>query len=107
MFSRIVLFLMIAAAALGGTVRLYLKDGTYQLVSEYKVVKDRVSYLSAEREEWEEVPLELVDLDRTRKETAQHAEDLKADAKAQAEEDAAERSAVRQVEQIPSDPGVY
>jgi hypothetical protein len=104
---RIVLLLMFAAAAFGGTTRLYLKDGTYQLASEYKVAKDRVSYLSSERGEWEEIPLELVDLDRTKKEAAQHEADLAADAKALAEEDAAERRATRQVEQIPSDPGVY
>ena len=107
MLSRAWLFLLIAAAAFGGTVRLYLKDGTYQLASEYKVVKDRVSYLSSERGEWEEIPLEMVDLARTKKEAEQHDEDLKADAKAQAEEDAAERLAVKQVEQIPPDPGVY
>ena len=104
MLLRVLLFLIFA---FGGNVRLYLKDGTYQLVSEYKIVKDRVSYLSAEREEWEEIPLDMVDLARTEKEAAQHEEDLKVDAKAQAEEDAAERTAVRQVEQIPSDPGVY
>jgi hypothetical protein len=107
MLSRAMLFLIFSAAAFAGTFRLYLKDGTYQVVSEYKVVKDRVTYLSAEREEWEELPLELVDLNRTKKEASQHEEDLKTDAKAQAEEDAAERTAVRQVEQIPSDPGVY
>jgi hypothetical protein len=105
--SRIVLFMMICAAAYGENIRLYLKDGTYQLTSEYKIVKDRVSYLSTERGEWEELPLDMVDLARTKKEAVQHEEDLKADAKAQAEEDAAERLAVRQVEQIPSDPGVY
>src|ERR1700677_1992351 len=107
MFSRIALFLMIAGAAFGDTFRLYLKDGTYQLTTEYKVVKDRVSYLSSERGEWEEIPLEMVDLDRTKKEVAQHQEDLKGDAKAQAEEDNAVRNAVKQVEQIPSEPGVY
>ncbi len=107
MLSRAWLFLLIAAAAFGGTVRLYLKDGTYQLASEYKVVKDRVSYLSSERGEWEEIPLEMVDLARTKKEAEQHDEDLKADAKAQAEEDAAERLAVKHVEQIPAEPGVY
>lgn len=107
MLSRVVLFLMIAAAGYAETIRLYLKDGTYQLTSEYKVVKDRVSYLSTERGEWEEIPLEMVDLARTRKESAQHEADLKADAKAQAEEDAAERNSIKQVEQIPSDPGVY
>jgi hypothetical protein len=107
MFSRLGIFLLIATAAFGDNVRLYLKDGTYQLASEYKVLKDRVSYLSSDRGEWEELPLELVDLARTKKESAQHEEDLKADAKSQAEEDAAERNAVKQVEQIPSEPGVY
>ncbi|HTB14140.1 MAG TPA: hypothetical protein VK752_21355 [Bryobacteraceae bacterium] len=91
----------------GEIVRLYLKDGTYQLTTEYKVVKDRVSYLSSERGEWEELPLEMVDLARTKKEAAQHEEDLKADAKIQAEEDKADRLAARQVEEIPQDPGVY
>jgi hypothetical protein len=107
MLSGIVFLLVFAAAAHGENIRLYLKDGTYQLTSEYKIVKDRVSYLSTERGEWEEIPLEMVDLARTKKEAAQHEADLKADAKAQAEEDAAERLAVRQVEQIPPDPGVY
>lgn len=107
MLSRAVFLFLFAASAFAGTIRLYLKDGTYQLASEYKVLKDRVSYLSAEREEWEQIPLEMVDLDRTKKEAAQHEEDLKADAKSQAEEDAAERTAVRQVEQIPPEPGVY
>jgi len=91
----------------GEIIRLYLKDGTYQLTAEYKVVKDRVTYLSAERGEWEEIPLELADLARTKKEAAQHEGDLKADAKAQAAEDAAERLAVREVEEIPPEPGVY
>ncbi len=63
--------------------------------------------MSSERGEWEEIPLELVDLARTKKEAAQHEEDLKADAKAQAAEDAAERLAVREVEEIPPEPGVY
>jgi len=97
-------FLMLAP---GEIVRLYLKDGTYQLTTEYKVVKDRVSYLSSERGEWEELPLEMVDLARTKKEAAQHEEDLKTDAKQQAEEDKAERLAVKEVEEIPEAPGVY
>jgi hypothetical protein len=107
MLSRVIVFLFIAVFAYGGTIRLYLKDGTYQLTSEYKIVKDRVSYMSAERGEWEELPLALVDLDRTKKEAAQHAADLESDAKAQAEEDAAERLAVKEVEEIPPAPGVY
>src|SRR6202000_369550 len=42
--------------------RLILKDGTYQLVFNYKVVGDVVRYHSAERDgEEEDVPLALVD----------------------------------------------
>jgi hypothetical protein len=108
MLFRAAFFLMIAfAAATAENFRLYLKDGTFQITNEYKIQKDRLSYYSTEREEWEDVPLNLVDLDRTRKEIAQHEAELKADAKAQAEEDAAERNAAKQVEQIPPEPGVY
>ena len=107
MFRRAVVFLAFAALGLGATVRLYLKDGTYQLAGEYQVQQDRVRYYSTERGEWEEIPLELVDLDRTKKEFAEREETVKADAKAQAEEDAAELAAQKEVEQIPVEPGVY
>jgi hypothetical protein len=103
---RIILFL-IAVTAFAQTQRLYLKDGTYQLVREYKIVDDRVSYYSTERGEWEELPKELVDFDRTKKENTDRQAAIEADVKAQAEEDAAIRAAAKEVESVPQEPGAY
>ena len=104
MISWLALILLLA---FGPTIRLYLKDGSYQLTNEYKIQADRISYFSTERGDWEELPLDLVDLPRTKKEAAEREEAIKAEAKEQAAEDAADRAARREVEQIPIDPGVY
>jgi hypothetical protein len=47
--------------------KLYMKDGTFQIVSSYEVQGDRVRYFSVERGEWEEVPADLVDFDATKR----------------------------------------
>lgn len=53
--------------------RLILKDGTYQIVLSYKVLGSRVQFVSAERAgEIEEIPLDLVDLDATKRWTQRH-----------------------------------
>lgn len=107
MLLRAALFLIFAASAFGETVRLYLKDGDYQLVREYQVLQDRVRYYSTERADWEEIPLELVDLDKTKKNAAEQQAILEADLKAQDAEDKAIRAAKKEAQRVPPDPGAY
>ncbi len=54
--------------------RLYLKDGNYLLVREYKVANGRVTYWSVERGAWEQIPNDLVDWDATHRGEAEDAE---------------------------------
>ena len=67
------LFLIAVGALQAQRVTLYLKGGGDMLVREYEVQEDRVRYYSLERSQWEEIPLELVDLEKT-KQTAERAE---------------------------------
>lgn len=97
----------VSFALFGETVKLYMKDGTYQLAKEYQVLQDRVKFLSAERDEWEEIPLSLVDLNRTKQEASAHEEQVKQEQQEDAAEDAAVREAKQEAESVPEDAGVY
>ena len=74
--------LMGESQAVEASQKLFLKDGSYQVVSSYEVRGERVRYYSVERAAWEEIPLALVDLEATKR--AQ--EDEKALEKKQLEE---------------------
>ena len=96
-----------ATLAFAANIKLFLKDGSFQLVREYQVESERVRFYSVERSQWEEIPLELVDLKRTEAEQAERKAVLDKEAKDVAEEDAALRGMREEVAKIPRDPGVY
>jgi hypothetical protein len=53
--------------------RLFLKDGSYQIVMSYRIVGNLVRYISAERDgAQEEIPVSLVDFDATHRWEKQH-----------------------------------
>src|SRR6202453_2329666 len=103
----LVALFIFAFSALDANVKLYLKDGSYQLVREYQAQPDRVRYYSVERSQWEEVPLVLVDLKRTESEVAERKAELAVEAKVVSEEDQAERGVREEIAKIPQDPGAY
>lgn len=107
MLFRFAVLFALAGAAFGANGRLYLKDGDYQIVREYQVLADRVRYFSTERGEWEEIPLELVDLERTKKDAAERQAAMAAEAKEQDVEDQAIRADRKEAARVPVEPGVY
>ncbi|MGD0774623.1 MAG: hypothetical protein ABSC05_17560 [Candidatus Solibacter sp.] len=99
--------LILACAAWAANLKLYMKDGSYHIVREYQVQSDRVHFYSVERSDWEDVPLDLVDLKRTQSEVADRQTKLEEDAKVMAQEEQAERELEKEKRRIPQDPGVY
>src|SRR5881628_2398726 len=105
---RLFLILFAVAATLSAAnFKLYLKDGSYQLVREYKVDGDRLTYYSIERSDWEEMPADLVDLKRTEAEAASRAASLEKKSKQISEEEEAAKEERAEIRRIPRDPGVY
>lgn len=100
-------FCLAVLSALAANLKLYLKDGSYHVVREYQVEKDRVRFYSVERSEWEEIPLELVDLVRTKAEVSERQEALEKEATILTAEDEAERQQREEVARVPVDSGVY
>lgn len=101
------LFLLAAVLLLGETFKLFLKDGDYHTVREYQVQGDRVRYFSTERGDWEEVPKDLVDLDKTEKQRKAKSEEVVRQAREQDEEEKAERAMRKEIEAIPMESGGY
>ena len=99
--------LLLVFTAWAANLKLYLKDGSYHIVREYQVQVDRVHFFSVERSDWEDVPLDMVDLKRTEAEVAERQAHVEKDSQAVAEEEKVERDLARDTRRIPQDPGVY
>src|SRR5215469_9303411 len=99
--------LLLVFTAWAANIKLYLKDGSFHLVREYQVQPDRVRFYSVERSDWEEMPLSLVDLDKTRSEEATRKAEVEKETKALSEEERIERQQQQDILRIPENPGVY
>jgi hypothetical protein len=89
--------------------KLVLKDGTFQLVRDYRRNGERVRYLSAERGDWEEIPAAMVDWDATANaEAAERAEEDALAKKLHAQEQAQRIETVMDVDaSLQVAPGVF
>ena len=65
--TALLLSILAAPRVTWASIKLCMKDGTYQMVASYEVHGERVRYFSVERSEWEEVPTSLVDFDATKR----------------------------------------
>lgn len=103
----VVLFLLSAFLLFGEATKLYLKEGGYHLVREYQVQGDRVRFYSTERSQWEEMPVNLVDLAKTEAEQKKVQAETRKETAEIDEEDKAERALRREIESIPMNSGAY
>ncbi len=106
-WATLVLVLGLGLNPVFGAMRLYLKDGGYHEVREYRVLADRVRFYSVERSEWEEIPLDLADLKRTEEEQKKLRDSEREGRQMQKEENAAERQTRLEVANVPMAAGAY
>jgi hypothetical protein len=105
---RVLLLLLLSALLLfAETFKLYLKDGGYHMTREYQRDGDRIRYFSTERGEWEEIPTELVDLEKTEAERKAKTQAEAENSRAMDEEEKAVRAQQKEVASIPLEPGAY
>ena len=107
MRKALCILLAATTSLIGANFKLYMKDGTYQLVKEYKVEGDKLSYYSVDRSDWEEIPAALVDLIRTDAESSAKRATLEKQAAEITAEDEARAELRKEIMKIPQDPGVY
>ncbi len=116
--TLIVVVLLLVGGALvtqaQATKRLILKDGSYQVVTQWEVKGERVRYFSAERSQWEEVPGSMVDWKATedyeKNAATEKNTELEKALKEDAEDAAAENAASPEVApgiRLPDGGGVY
>jgi hypothetical protein len=98
---------VLAVTAWAANVKLYLKDGSFHIVREYQVHAERVRFYSVERSQWEEIPLDLVDLKRTQAEVAERQEEIAKEAQVISQEEKVQREIREETGKIPQEPGVY
>ena len=101
------LLLLSALLLLGETFKLYLKDGGFHMTRESKRVGDRIRYYSTERGDWEEIPVELVDLEKTEAERKAKTAAETEESRAVNEDEKAERALRKELASIPMEPGAY
>jgi hypothetical protein len=88
--------------------KLILKDGSFQLVREYQVDGDRLRYYSIDSSQWDEMPADLVDWDKTKAVAAEEASrDAAAVAKARATEVARHAQPLDIDASVEAAPGVF
>jgi hypothetical protein len=87
--------------------RLILKDGSYQVVREWKVQGDRVRYYSTERYMWEELPTSLVDFAATDRFAKEQTEQSDAISRSEVKQEEADHPTVAPGIRLPDTGGVY